>query len=300
MHHAVDSTYHLFRTVRGLDAGLNNHDAWLKSLHQVLVCDGPHENPDDLSEQAHRLCRFGQWYYGEQPEELRCNQKFQQLGELHKGMHAHARGVLIQKLAQQPVPVPQYDAFISDALTFKLEVRNFQFELMSQVCSVDHLTGAWNRHAMMHRLGQEHERLLRNGEPACLCLMDLDHFKAVNDGHGHPAGDQVLRQVIAFASKQLRNYDSIFRYGGEEFLFCLPNSDEEVAVSVIERLRQGLAELPIILPGGESITITASFGIARMEGEQEIEMTIQQADNALLCAKARGRDRSCVWSRIVP
>ncbi|HEA26529.1 MAG TPA: GGDEF domain-containing protein [Ectothiorhodospiraceae bacterium] len=166
---------------------------------------------------------------------------------------------------------------------------------MSEVCVVDHLTGAWNRYAMYSQLHQEKERLARTGDSCVICMMDIDYFKRVNDDHGHRVGDHVLKTVVGFCSDSLRKYDSIYRYGGEEFLFCLPNAGQDEARVVIERLCVSLGKQPIQLPNGESLSVTASFGISCLHKESSVEETIQKADHALLCAKAKGRDRVCCW-----
>jgi diguanylate cyclase (GGDEF)-like protein len=126
-------------------------------------------------------------------------------------------------------------------------------------------------------------------------MMDIDYFKRVNDNHGHIAGDKVLKTVIDFCTASLRKYDSIYRYGGEEFLFCLPDAEQDEARNIIERLCASLGKHPITLPGGESLFVTASFGMTGLLKDTSIEDSIQAADHALLCAKAQGRNRVCCW-----
>ena len=96
-------------------------------------------------------------------------------------------------------------------------------------------------------------------------MMDLDFFKVVNDGHGHPAGDQVLVETAVFLMEHLRAYDKVFRYGGEEFLICLPNMDAAVSMGVVERLRNELAQKAFSLADGANIKVTASFGVAELD-----------------------------------
>jgi diguanylate cyclase (GGDEF)-like protein len=121
--------------------------------------------------------------------------------------------------------------------------------------------------------------------------MDFDHFKRVNDELGHPAGDAVLRQGMHFAASVLRKYDAVYRYGGEEFLFCLPSTPIQDAIQVIERVRIGLEQLPIQLPNKQKIHVTASFGVAELTQDRPVEDTITIADQALFQAKANGRNR---------
>jgi diguanylate cyclase len=158
------------------------------------------------------------------------------------------------------------------------------------------LTGAWNRNSMFQKLAEEQDRMVRNKQQCCLCMMDLDHFKQVNDTYGHAAGDKVLHFAVEHAGEYLRKYDSIFRYGGEEFLLCLPNISAEDAVVAMDRIRAGLEKLDITLPGGQTIIhVTASFGVAPVSVDRSVEENINVADQALFCAKVSGRNRVCLW-----
>jgi diguanylate cyclase len=148
---------------------------------------------------------------------------------------------------------------------------------------------------MHSKLNEEKERLTRTGHSCTICMMDIDHFKHINDNHGHMVGDKVLKTVIDFCRTGLRKYDTIYRYGGEEFLFCLPDVETNEARDIIERLCTNLGKYLIPLPNGKNLSVTASFGITSMQNDSSVEDTIQLADHALLCAKAQGRARVCCW-----
>ena len=291
----INTTHDVFSGIRALDAGITNHDTWISSVHQSLICGNTHANADDLSEDAHCRCKFGQWIYSEDAEALKGLEHFKFVLEKHQQMHALARNILTKNKESQNVAEAEYKDFTSMALGFKLDVRNLQYELMSQVCVVDHLTGAWNRYAMFSKLHQEKERQIRTGHASTLCMMDLDHFKRVNDEYGHTIGDLALKSVIDFCRASLRTYDSIYRYGGEEFLFYLPDTELDEARGIIERLCVSLGKHPIALPDGKQLFITASFGIASLEASLAVDDCIQAADHALLCSKAKGRDCVCCW-----
>jgi diguanylate cyclase len=290
-----DATQDVFGIIRALDTGIINHEAWIGEVHQSLICGNDHPNTVDLSGDAHCHCKFGQWLYGPDTESVKSFEYFSAVVDNHQQMHAMARNILMKSESKQHVAEGEYQNFVSHVVSFKLDVRNLQYELMSQVCVVDHLTGAWNRYSMYSKLHQEKERQMRSGHFCTICMMDIDHFKHVNDEHGHLVGDLVLKSVIDFCSHTLRRYDSIYRYGGEEFLFCLPDADMAEAAIVIERLCTSLASHPIMLPDGQSLTVTASFGIASLQQNISVEESIQAADHALLCAKSRGRNRVCSW-----
>jgi len=290
-----DSTDDIFCRIRALDTGISNHEAWIAEIHQSLICQHNHSNEDDFCEDAHCRCKFGQWLYSAESEILKEYEPFHSVVEKHEKMHVLARQILQKSSNKQEVTEDEYRDFTSHAIAFKLEVRNLQYVLMSQVCVIDHLTGAWNRYAMYSKLLEEKERLLRTGYSSAICMMDIDYFKRINDSHGHTVGDKVLKNVIGFCRASLRKYDSIYRYGGEDFLFCLPEADQDEARIIIERLCDNLGKHPIPMSNGESLSITASFGIACMQYNDSIEATVQAADHALLYAKAQGRNRVCCW-----
>jgi two-component system, cell cycle response regulator len=154
----------------------------------------------------------------------------------------------------------------------------------------DDLTGLWNRAMVRDHLTIELSRAKREGKPLAVALADLDHFKKVNDTLGHNAGDALLREAAARIRVSLRVYDSIGRYGGEEFLIVLPNCDADAAVVVAERarvcvatpMRIGDVEIPLSVSVGVAATTTAS---------EDPDGLIQAADDALYRAKAGGRNR---------
>jgi diguanylate cyclase (GGDEF)-like protein len=162
----------------------------------------------------------------------------------------------------------------------------------------DLLTHWYNRRYLDIRLPQEVARALRYREPLCCLMLDLDHFKRINDRYGHPAGDAVLREVANRIRNQLRSSDLRVRYGGEEFVVFLIRTREEDAASVAERVRRGVAEAPIRLQGEASLRVTLSGGIAELApGDRSKDPValgaamLQRADAALYHAKAAGRDR---------
>lgn len=290
-----NNIHDVFLSLRALDTGIANHEIWNNEIHQSLICGSDHANPADLCEDAHCKCKFGKWLYSTEPEPLKPLKTFHAVVATHQRMHALARSLLLKGQHSQNIAGGEYQDFTSQALSFKQNVRELQYELMTKICVVDHLTGVWNRHVMHSKLLQEQERLVRGNHACTICMMDIDHFKRVNDKHGHVVGDSVLREVIDFCRDRLRKYDSIYRYGGEEFLFCLPDAAQNEGKVIIERLCTSLGNHPVPLPDGSSLFITASFGITSLLRDTSIEDSIQAADHALLCAKAQGRNRVCCW-----
>jgi len=167
--------------------------------------------------------------------------------------------------------------------------------LNEQLYNRDPLTGTNTRIGLLSELREQHELVKRGVQPCSLIMMDLDHFKAVNDRHGHPAGDQVLVETAEFLMKHMRAYDKVFRYGGEEFLICLPSREAAVGLGVVERLREALAQKRFALADGTALHITASFGLALLNPELPVEATLDRADKALYAAKDAGRNCARVW-----
>jgi diguanylate cyclase (GGDEF)-like protein len=155
----------------------------------------------------------------------------------------------------------------------------------------DALTGILNRRAILNVLEREAARATRHASSLGILLLDLDHFKRVNDGYGHTVGDAVLEQVSTRLSAPLRKYDAVGRYGGEEFLVVLPQCDLEQIADIAERVRLSVASAPIETTAGE-LAVTVSIGAATTEEDAvSIDDLIQRADRALYAAKEHGRNR---------
>jgi diguanylate cyclase (GGDEF)-like protein/PAS domain S-box-containing protein len=156
----------------------------------------------------------------------------------------------------------------------------------------DYLTGALNRRAFIDKLNQEMNRACRDRMPMSLILMDVDSFKEINDKNGHLTGDQVLRQIAQCLSAHLRSYDVLGRYGGDEFILCLPNTAFDQAAVIAERLRSHI-EHAEIKSQSSSIKVTASLGVAchYYTSSNDINELISKVDGNMYRAKAR---KNCV------
>lgn len=155
----------------------------------------------------------------------------------------------------------------------------------------DELTGAFNRRHFMERGQQEFARWKRHNEPASLIMLDADHFKKVNDTHGHEAGDQVLRQLADTARAQLRTEDVFARLGGEEFVVLAPDTSIQGAMELAERIRAEVEARHVPVKGGR-LAFTISLGVAQtLEQDTDLEATLRRADLALYEAKENGRNQ---------
>ncbi|MGM0412000.1 MAG: biofilm regulation diguanylate cyclase SiaD [Pseudomonadota bacterium] len=165
-------------------------------------------------------------------------------------------------------------------------------ESLQEAALHDHLTGLANRRFLSERLDAEIERAGRSGTPLTIALMDIDHFKAVNDRYGHACGDRVLCGVARTITESLREYDLCGRWGGEEFLLILPDTTPSEATEVCERLREAVANSTAIAEEGAGV-ITVSIGISAVtEGVGEGRAAaMERADRRMLSAKEAGRNR---------
>ena len=176
-----------------------------------------------------------------------------------------------------------------EAAQKQLQDANVELE---RLASTDPLTLLANRRQFFVRLEAEIKRAHRHGESLALVMLDLDHFKAVNDAHGHGVGDQVLKAVGAMLSSCVREWDMAARLGGEEFALILPTTDREGAREVAERVRMRILELRCQTADGAVVTVSASCGGAILNDTVTTsDQLLVAADNALYRAKERGRDR---------
>jgi diguanylate cyclase len=164
------------------------------------------------------------------------------------------------------------------------------YKRIEELAELDELTGSFNRRCIMRMLDEEIARSARSGSSCSIALIDLDHFKRVNDSYGHPTGDEVLRTFAITMFANIRSVDRFGRYGGEEFLLLLPDMPNEGAVPAMDRLRAIVADLDwsAFSPG---MKVTLSAGVATLKPDETTDSFLARADSALYTAKAQGRNR---------
>ncbi len=168
-------------------------------------------------------------------------------------------------------------------------------ELLRVHARVDALTGLKNRGALEEALARQAAGVARKGGGYAVVMLDVDHFKRVNDTYGHGIGDEVLRQLGAVLGASCRPADMATRYGGEEFALVLADTSQEAAIGVCERLLAAIRAIRVPVPGGE-FGFTISAGLAMAGGEYPADDVLQRADEALYHAKELGRDRLVIWT----
>src|SRR3990167_1952470 len=249
----------LQKIISRLDQPIYNHNQWLNALIRTLICKlAPDQH--DLNPEAHKECRFGQWCCSSEVEkDLVGHPGFKSLQEAHRRMHQLAKTLLETINTGIVISPPDYDLFSNALDGLRLEISTLKRELEVFLYNRDPLTGAINRVNMLTLLREQQEASKREYQSCCIVMVDLDHFKNVNDLHGHPVGDALLAGISHYLIKHIRPYDKLFRYGGEEFLICLVNVESNAAFELTENLRKGLSETDVV--ENPKLRITASFGL---------------------------------------
>ena len=281
----------LLATIAQLDQAIYAHEQWYKSLVRTLVARLP---PDaaDLLPDAHRRCRFGMWYGSDSTLPLRSHPSFEALGHAHERMHGGGTRLLQRTADGLPLSADDLDQFDNVLDRMRLEIQSLRRELVELAQNRDSLTGAHNRASLLADLREQLALVRRGTKPCALAMIDLDHFKDINDRYGHAAGDAVLVSTVRCLHAILRPYDRLYRYGGEEFLLCMPHFAIEAAASVAERLRAEVAAQRIPIGAeGKTLQVTASFGVAALDADTPVEESIDLADRLMYQAKAAGRNR---------
>lgn len=289
------SNEQLQASLKALEQALYNHENWAEQLFGTLICRQPAQ-PNDLHEDAHRLCRFGQWYYTTGNSDFQHHPGVEEIAIKHEQMHQYATRMLVASAEGRTIALEDYNRFLNAMKNLRLEIATVQRDLGEALHHLDPLTGTPSRTGMLSKLREQHALAARKIQTCSVAMIDLDHFKSINDTYGHLIGDKVLASFARHVMRNLRPYDKIFRYGGEEFLICLPATDLETAYSLTDRLRSGFSTLPHEADGHDIFHVTVSFGLAMLEPELTVEHAIARADKALYAAKRNGRNQTVVWN----
>lgn len=201
--------------------------------------------------------------------------------------------IYTQSLVQVVAFISAYSAMLGTSFGFNLMLQERATHILQQIARLDELTGVYNRRYLLDKVRHELSRMSRrNSDNLILMMLDIDHFKSVNDQYGHAAGDALLKNFTAQLSEILREPDVLGRYGGEEFCVLLPDTKLDKGLQVAERLRMA-AKNARILVGNETLQRTVSIGVAHACGENlpELDKLFLAADRALYQAKQDGRNR---------
>jgi len=171
--------------------------------------------------------------------------------------------------------------------------------VLAEMASRDELTGLFNRRHMSELLAQQRMLGQRGDDRFAVALIDLDHFKRINDTHGHAVGDSVLRAFAEHASAALRSTDIVGRWGGEEFLVIYPRSTAHEAAQGAARLREHVAAAVVMTPSGQPVTFTVSIGVTAYLPPESVDALVERADRAMYQAKSQGRNRAVMMPEAI-
>jgi len=190
----------------------------------------------------------------------------------------------------KPLDLSIFMAYLNNRLVWQQDIQ--------RIATIDELTGAFNRKYMKTVLPQLLDGFEKQGRSFCIGMLDLDHFKQVNDRYGHLVGDEVLKRLVCISRSLMRQKDEIFRFGGEEFIICMPDTDSETGFALMENIRQAFAQ-EIFCADQEEFQAAFSAGIAMPVLGDAQDDVIDKADQALYQSKANGRNRTTIYNREV-
>jgi len=268
------------------------HTEWLRKLNIAVISRKKLIDKSFIAHDAHLHCQFGKWMKHILSDETFQEVSFFEIDQLHKEIHNSARE-LIKAIDHDSIAlVKKYEKFSAiQKVFFDKVMLIFEFSVVNKN-QFDITTKLMNRRTVDTVLVHEHHLMQRNDDSNCCIVMaDIDEFKIFNDAYGHDVGDKVLEHTASVLHESLRRHDTVARFGGEEFLFVLPDMKITDAEKIIERIRKTLAS-STIEHLGKSIGVTASFGITQLCQNCNIKDSIKRADIALYQAKKWGRNRS--------
>jgi diguanylate cyclase len=283
------------------DSGQHEFEAYLKQLNERLEAFQGHlQVASDGHADSHSAARELDTQIREQVDGLQSSvQEAADLDSLKQVLESHLEGLLgtmdehqQQRDQREQEVTARLKGLAERVANMEQEAQGYRehLEVQRQKALIDPLTGLPNRAAWSERLDQEVNAWHQHGNSLSLAMLDLDHFKRINDGYGHLAGDKVLKIIANVLRKRLRPNDFIARFGGEEFVLLMPNSSLSDALGVGEVLRAAIEACPFHFKG-EPVTITVSMGVAQLQPGERSDLALKRADEALYRAKAAGRNQ---------
>lgn len=284
----------IMRAAEDLDRIMDDLCRWMRACTVSAPGGGPAKQTTNGEPFPPKPWNAHVWYNGPHRTVHRGNALIEKIDGLVQQVTAMAETMLPRFAATPPAFPSGYPELLAAVLELNSSLRRLLGETWNLLANIDSLTGIGNRNALLRHLRVERERQERNRQPCCVAVIDVDRFKTINDTCGHLAGDSLLRSVASVLAASVRPYDMVFRYGGDEFVLCLPNTDLRLAWAVVERLRLKIAGWEVPLADGRHISTTVSIGVAPLSSDRSVEDTLDVADQALYAAKRLGRNRLCL------
>ena len=279
-------------TVRSLNQSTDAHFRWLVKILRFIDSRNV-DLPEISSDEAHLHCEFGHWLNTCLLEEREDTNFLLDINKKHIRVHQACRN-LISAIEQQRQANDVFNLFEESLLAFTEALTHYKVHLLQLRTSYDALTGLPLRRILDESFASMNKELGADG--LYLLLLDIDHFKKVNDNYGHLNGDIVLRSLALNISNNIRRSESMYRYGGEEFIVVLHASNDQDAVAIAERLRRDIARLETIA-GEHLIRVTFTGGLTRIHEGESLREVLERADIALYTGKKNGRNCSQLINR---
>ncbi len=275
-----------------MDLAVEAHLGWTRRVMRCAVLRiSPGE--DALVDRGHELCRFGQWFSTQRMHFEKLDERnARAIEEVHHTMHDVIRRICTDVLEGRPGNVADLEIFERSQAELISLTAWFKTQFLVAAMSIDSLTGLPLRNGIEDAFSHIQKKCIRDHTCLYVAMIDIDHFKSINDSHGHGVGDAALRHVSALLKSALRPDEPVYRYGGEEFLWLMQCQSAEAAVVAAQRIVNCVRDAPLQLSPDQQIKMTVTLGLAEAKlVDGALGDAIERADNALYVGKSAGRDR---------
>ncbi|MFA7316882.1 MAG: diguanylate cyclase [Sulfuricella sp.] len=273
------------------DAAIEAHMDWTR---RILRCAVLRTSPgeDVLAPMAHTLCRFGRWFTSNRAhfEAINTN-SVHQVEALHQAMHDAIRAICADVMTGTPGQKADLDTFERSQSELLTQLARLKTLTLSNAVRHDPLTGLPLRYGIESDFSLCQKDTKRNCTLLYVAMIDIDHFKLINDNYGHPQGDSALRHIAGTLKQSLRANDPLYRFGGEEFLWLMRCKSAEEAEQSARRIVATISTTPVPIAGSEPLTVTITLGLTLVREQENIANAIKRADKALYEGKKDGRNR---------
>ncbi|MDA8128788.1 MAG: diguanylate cyclase [Betaproteobacteria bacterium] len=274
-----------------LDAAVEAHMNWTR---RIVRCAVLRSTPGDdvLDPQAHTLCRFGGWFAANRGYfEMLDPDATNRVDAMHRTMHDAIRSICEDVMGARPGCERDLDAFEASQSELLGLLARFKTLILARAVRLDPLTRLPGRYSIESDFALYQKEARRNRTLLYLAIIDVDHFKPINDTYGHPVGDEVLRQLADTLKRTLREDEPLYRYGGEEFLWLLKCKSAPEARKSARRVLATVGSTPVQIDDGEILRLTVTLGLALAGEREDLASAIKRADMALYDGKRGGRNR---------
>jgi len=277
--------------VKGLDSAMESHMAWTR---RILRCTVLRVDPggDVLHDDAHTLCSFGKWFTAHRDAfDAQIPDVAERISQAHKAMHDAIRAICRRAWVGERGQEAEIDAFEEAQAVLLRLLADVKTSVLTTTARLDPLTGLPMRYGIEYEFERCRQDALRRREQLVVVMLDIDHFKEVNDLHGHLAGDFALREFAAVLRAQVRRNEPLYRFGGEEFLVVLRTEAPGQIEAALHRLLEATRASEIILGSGQRLRLTATIGASLVHERDDFAAVVGRADAALYEGKRGGRNR---------